>query len=433
MRKVRLNDSSIKTIMNHISCEMYTRQTIVSLFRCLAETIIESGNNAVITLKINDTKDFQGLLNRLKYAEAKTYIFSNSSDSSYDFSSIKLNEKDLLKDEFLIITADRFSACLFWEETKSEVLDLYQGFCSLNPEDSRKITDYLLSITNSSELEANLNKIKQDRRSNEKSTTILRKFTESFENHQRDLICANTELEELRERINQSEKLASIGQICSTIAHEIRNPLGMINLYAKIISKNTEAVKDTEIGESLRSASKTISDAVVGLEDLLTHILDFSKPFKIEKKDENIETTIKEVLNLVKPAFDEKSVNLSFKTDLNSDVKIKFDREKISQSLLNVIKNALEVSKASDVVEITASLKNKNTVSIKIKDQGQGISAKYREKLFTPFFTTKKQGTGLGLAQSKKILEAHNGSLNLFSSDANGTIFELTLQTENNL
>jgi len=432
MRKVKLNNSSIKQLMNHISCEMYTKQTLVSLFRCLVETIIESGNNAVILVKIKDTKDFQGLLNRLKYSESKVYTYSEAAESD-NFDKIELNNNDLLNDEFLVIIADRFSACLFWEEENSDMLKLYQGFCSLNPEDSKKIIEHLQLTTNAKELEKDLNQIRQDRRSNEKFTTILTKFTESFENHQRDLICANTELKELQEKIIQSEKLASIGQISSAIAHEIRNPLGMINLYAKIISKNIEKVKDATISESLKDASSAIASATASLEDLLTQLLDFSKPLKISKSLENLEITVNEVLTLVKPSFNEKLVNLSLNNNLNSDIKIEFDKPKISQSLLNIIKNALEVSKQNDLVEVFINLKNEETVSIMIKDQGTGISLNNRSKLFTPFFTTKKEGTGLGLAQTKKIIEAHRGDLNIISTDTSGTIFELTLPIVANL
>lgn len=432
MRKVKLNNSSIRTLMNHITCEMYTKQTLVSLFRCLVETIIESGSNAVILIKIKDTKDFQGLLNRLKYSGSRTYSYSETSESD-NFKSIQLNNTDLINDEFLVIIADRFSACLFWEETNSEILNLYQGFCSLNPEDSKKITDHLQIITNSKSLEKDLDEVRQDRRSNEKFTTILRKFTESFENQQRDLICANTEINELHEKADQSEKLASVGQLCSTIAHEIRNPLGMINLYAKLISKNIENLPDKEAIESLNNSASIITSATANLEDLLTQLLDFSKPLKINKSEDNIELAVNEVVNLVKPAFNEKMVNIALKNDLSSNIKLKFDRAKISQCLLNIVKNALEASNKDDLVEVILASKGNKAVSVTVKDQGTGILPKDRIKLFTPFYTTKKEGTGLGLAQAKKIVEAHGGNLNIVSSDTSGTIFELALKIDTDL
>jgi signal transduction histidine kinase len=324
-----------------------------------------------------------------------------------------------------VIIADRFSSCLFWEEAKSDIVNMYQGFCTLNPEDSRKITEYLQQLSNCENLVKDLSEIKQDRRSNEKFTTILRKFTESFENQQMDLICANTELKEVHEKVNQSEKLASIGQLCSTIAHEIRNPLGMINLYAKIISKNVDQINDTKISESLKGAASAITSATANLEDLLTQLRDFSKPLKITKSCTDLQATVNEIINLVKPAFDEKQVGLVLNSNLDY-IKIEFDKPKISQSLLNLVKNALEVSKQGDLVEVSIASRNSNTVSIVVKDQGTGILLKDRAKLFTPFFTTKKEGTGLGLVQSRKIIEAHGGSLNLISTDESGTIFEMT-------
>ncbi|MDD3013188.1 MAG: ATP-binding protein [Candidatus Gastranaerophilales bacterium] len=424
MKKVKLIDSSISKLMNHITCEIYTKQTLVSLFRCLVETILESGNNSVILIKMKDTKDFQGLLNRLKYSESNVYSYSEIGESD-NFTRIEVNDSYLLNDEFLVIIADRFSSCLFWEETKTGI---YQGFCSLNPDDTNKIFEHLQLISNNKNLEKDLSELKQDRRSNEKFTTILRKFTESFENQQMDLICADTELKELQKKVNQSEKFTSIGQLCSTIAHEIRNPLGMINLYAKIISKNADEVKSTAISKSLKGAASTITSAITNLEDLLTQLSNFSKPLTITKTFDDLNVAVNDVVNLVKPAFDEKLVNLSIVNKFNNKIKIDFDRPKISQALLNIIKNALEISKQGDMVELFITLKDEKTVSILVKDQGTGIALKDRAKLFTPFFTTKKEGTGLGLARSKKIIEAHGGNLNLISTDESGTTFELTLQ-----
>ncbi|OGI23044.1 MAG: hypothetical protein A2287_00475 [Candidatus Melainabacteria bacterium RIFOXYA12_FULL_32_12] len=395
------------------------------------ETVIENRYGAIVLIKIKNTESFQGLLNRLKYSELKVYTYSDKAESE-SFIQVKLNNPELEDDELLIIIDEKFSACLFWNETTSEVFGLCDGFCSLNPYDSRQIIDHLQTISFNDELNVDLSQIKQDRRRNENFTMILRKLIASLESRQRDLICANTELKELYNKTLQTEKLAAIGQLCSTIAHELRNPLSSIDLYAKIISKNIEKInsdiKEDKIAESLNNAATCISNASKNLESLLTELIDYSKPMTIEKSDTNLESALDELTNLVKPSFEEKEVKLSLKYSLNKGIQVKFDKIKLNQAILNIIKNALEISKKDTNVEILVDNQdNDDMVHIKIQDQGEGISPENKEKIFTPYFSTKERGTGLGLAQARKIMEAHGGSLNIISTSPNGTIFGLTL------
>jgi signal transduction histidine kinase len=377
--------------------------------------MIESGNNAVILIKIKEQDEFQGLLNRLKYSEVKVYNYSDNENFVDN------------NDEYLVIVADRFAACLFWEKTMSEILDLYQGFCSLNPDDSKKIIDSILQIINDKELLEDLNTIKQDRRSNEKFTNILHKFTESFENQQRDLICANTELQELHEKVNQSDQLISIGKLCSIIAHEIRNPLGMMDMYAKIIESNLNKVDNNEAKDSINNGVSIITKSIENLDNLLTEILNYSKPVKMNKLYQPIKPVIEGVIKLAEPLFQKNQVTLSLIYDAADDLEIECDSAKISQALLNLIKNALEVSSRGNVVQVKVSLNNDNDLSVGVIDHGTGMTQENIEKLFTPFYSTKEQGTGLGLVQVKNIIEAHGGEIKISSQKNTGTVFEILL------
>lgn len=436
MKKNLVNkySGSIRALMNHISIDMFTRETLVSLFRGLLETIIESRYKAIILIKINNIQNFQGLINRLKYSETKVYIYSNN-DEDASFNKIAGIEQLAANDEFIIILDDSFSASLYWDETTSDVFGLCQGFCSLNPYDARQISDYLQTLAYNKSLDAELASLKYDRRRNEIFTTILKKLIGSIDSRQRDLICANAELQELYNKNLQGEKLIALGQLCSTIAHELRNPLGLIDLYAKILSRNVEKISvdipDTKTFETLTNAAETISKASLNLEKILTDLLDYSKPLTLEKTENNLKETVEEVINLIKPSYDEKNINLSFNYALEKALFIKYDKFKVSQAILNLLKNAVEVSKEGDTVEVSVECRSgDNKVYIKIKDQGKGIKPEDREKIFTPYFTTKKEGSGLGLAQSRKIMETHRGSLSIISTSSRGTIFGLSLAIE---
>jgi len=444
--------TSINDLFDYIEPDSYTRQTLVSIFRCFLETIIENRYPSVIFARLNNAQAFQGLLNRLKYTESKVYAYS---DNIEGFNNIVTEHQGIENDEFLIILAERFSACIYWNElqpskaakplfglstpapqwneSESGVFGLCEGFCSMNPEEVKSIIEFLQEIAYDENVEKDLSKILQDRRNNEKFTTILRKLVTNLESRQRDLICANTELKDLYQKTVNDQKLLDIGKLYSTMAHEIRNPLGMISLHAKIISKNIEKLelKDKEILESLMNSTNSINSASQNLETLLTELIDYSKPMSLEKTETSLEKVLLEVINLIKPSFDANNVNLSFENLLNKNYKVNFDGSKINQAVLNIIKNALEISKSKDEVKISIDYnKEENSILIKISDEGVGISPEHREKIFTPYFTTKKDGTGLGLAQAKKIMEAHGGNLLIASTSEKGTTFIMSLPAE---
>ena len=210
-----------------------------------------------------------------------------------------------------------------------------------------------------------------------------------------------------------------MNQLLSTVFHEVRNPLGVINLHAELIMRNPEkAALSAEI------ISRTSRD----LEQILTQLLDFSKPIALEKTEGNIEHTINKVINLIKPGYDEKNIEITFKNTLKKELSLSFDKPKIHQVLFNLLKNALEASKSGDRVEVSLESFKRNSIFIKISDQGLGIPAENREKIFKPYFTTKKHGSGIGLAEAKKIVEAHEGSLYIDTKKAGGTSFIIQLK-----
>jgi signal transduction histidine kinase len=439
--------ASIRDLFDYIEPDSYTRQTLVAIFRCFLETIIENRGPSVVLAKLKNPQGFQGLLNRLKYTEAKVYTYSETVEG---FTDVFTEHPGLVNDEFLVIVAERFTACICWNEADSAVFGLCEGFCSMNPSDTKIIVDFLQEIAYDKNVEKDLEKILQDRRNNEKFTTILRKLVTNLESRQRDLICANTELKDLYQKSAQAEKLNDIGQLCSTIAHEIRNPLGMINLHAKVISKHlgllsekhtqdikisqekiTMKMKGFEIFETLINSANTISSASQNLENLLTELIDYSKPMTLEKVEFNIESTVKEVISLIKPSFEANQVEISFLNNVSKDYQAVYDKVKIHQAVLNIVKNALEISKAGDKVTLALDFNHEeNMVLLKVIDEGCGISQENREKIFTPYFTTKKDGTGLGLAQTRKIMEAHGGNLQVNSTGEKGTTFVMTLPAE---
>lgn len=414
--------SSLKSLFEDTQFDTYTKQTIISLFRCMVETIVETKSDAVVLLKLCEKRNFEGLITRLDFSAAKIYDYSDL-----------ITNKSMKNDEFLIIFSDRFSVCLFWNKLDNEEFEVYHGISSLDPYLARKVYDSLQSIIFNEKLDSEFLKIKQDRRQNVKFTSILNKLVGYMEGQQRDLICFDTELKELKEKLNKNEKLANIGYVCSNVAHEIRNPLSLLNIYTKIINTKLNELdcndeKNKINIQSIESSINNISKAVNNLDTLLCELLDYSKPLVLDIKENNLSKVISEAVEFLLPAYEEKNVKLLLNIDLKGFDFINFDKNRIYQVLINLLKNALEASHEESEVKIDTNYSDADDmIYIKVKNQGQKIEPELIDKLFQPYFSTKTKGTGLGLARSKEIIDLHKGNLSLLSSDEVETVFIIKL------
>lgn len=413
---------SVKNLIANVDSKEYTKQTLISLFRCFLESAIDAKEEAVILLKLSDEFLNESFLSKIKYSSSNVYLYSQRHIQDYE--CITADNK-IEKDEFLIIIADRFSLILYWEKTSNSIYDVRY---SLNGEDSLHVIKHLQSLYTDNKLEQKLEEIRKDRRNNDKQTSIIRKLGDMLDAQHRDLLCSNLAIEELEKEIKTDDNIVDFDKVASSIAHEIRNPLGMLSLYSKIISKNinklTVPETQAEIIDSIENASYVINDSCTGLDKILTGLVDYAKPLKLDREMFCVSEAIDEVYALVKPSFEEKNISLN---NLSKEsIEIDFDKTRLKQILLNVLKNALETSRDGGKVEIKTT-RYDNDLYIDIKDEGYGVSKENVDKIFNPYFTTKKDGTGIGLAESKKIMRAHGGELALLSTSKEGSIFRLTL------
>jgi PAS domain S-box-containing protein len=228
-----------------------------------------------------------------------------------------------------------------------------------------------------------------------------------------------TETKALQERINRSERLAALGQVVAEISHEIKNPLMMIGGFARQLAKENR---------DERSATKLniIVNEVQRLENLLREMRDFYLPRPLEFKEIEVNSLLKQVQDLIKEDCKKQSIRLEFKTD-REEVFVEGDRARLEQVLLNLAKNAMEAMGQGGKISFVSGLKQ-GVTEISIADEGAGISEENKGKIFSPFFTTKKQGTGLGLSICKRLIEAHPGSSLSFTSEkGKGSIFVITM------
>lgn len=428
--------NTVKELMCDINHNMFSNQTMYALAGSFLETIIEERSQAIILMKANPSERLKNLQNRLKFTNIKVYSYNEEDDG---FIKIKTEAHSLEHENFFIILAERFSAGLYWREDSSEPLSVNEGFCSLNPSDVKKMVDSLQSVYYCEELKNDLAELPQDRRNNEKFTTILRKMASEMENKQQEIACLNAQIQESSQDNSEDAKLTEISKLFSTVMHEIRNPLGSIGLHSRVVSQKLETVKanlpktgknaeiESQNINSMIESVEIIGRTVVTLENMLTELLNFSKPVIPEMAEFNLEKTVMEIINLITPSFKEKGVQLVLVNAIYKDFLLNFDRAKLHQVIFNLLKNALEVSKEGDLVEVLLKTEGDN-ILIKVSDEGPGIPKENREKIFEPYFTTKKEGTGVGLAESRKLIKAQGGNLYLDTSGTKGAVFIISLK-----
>jgi two-component system NtrC family sensor kinase len=233
------------------------------------------------------------------------------------------------------------------------------------------------------------------------------------------------QLERTQRQLIQSEKLNAIGQLAASVAHEINNPLAGVLVYAKLISKKLNG-NNFDKEETLNNLKK-IEMAVNHCSRIIRSLLDFSRQTEPSLQPVMINDIIDDVMSLVGHQAEMNHVAIDRNED-SSLPPIMADAVQLKQVFVNLIVNAIQAMPEGGQLNITSTSDN-NSVSISFRDTGSGIDSENMDKLFTPFFTTKQEvsGVGLGLAVSYGIIERHNGRIEVQSKVGDGSTFTVHL------
>ena len=225
--------------------------------------------------------------------------------------------------------------------------------------------------------------------------------------------------DELKEKLTQSQHLAALGQLVAEITHEIKNPLMMIGGFARRLYKPADE-------ETKLKHLDVITEQVARLDKLLADLREYHLSKAAERESLNIKDILTKIHSLVKEECAKR--NIRSELILNgTDSLVYWDPDKLDQVLINVVKNAIEAMEPGGRLSIRAEA-NGETVKIIVSDSGCGIPENHLEKILECFFTTKSQGTGLGLCISKKYVDEHEGSFMSVNSEENkGTTVEITI------
>ena len=220
-----------------------------------------------------------------------------------------------------------------------------------------------------------------------------------------------TEIKLLEEKVRRSEKLAAIGKLAAGVAHEIRNPLSSIRGFAQYL-RNTLKDKPRE-----KEYAETIVSEVDRINRVVTDLLTFARPMEAQLAPADVTELVESTVRLVQA--DARSRDVGIQMNLSDLSIIPLDTHQIKQALLNLLLNSLQAVDSGGSIEVGAELDpSVSRLKIWVEDDGPGIAPDQKEKIFDPFFTTREKGTGLGLAIVHKIVENHNGEINLQSPPA---------------
>ena len=230
-----------------------------------------------------------------------------------------------------------------------------------------------------------------------------------------------TDTKRLEDEAKKNEKLSAMGELASGVAHEIRNPINAIGMIAQRLNKEfiptSSQTEYNDITQLLRTEVNRVNK-------IITQFLNYAKPIEIHLKQVELKAYFEEVYHLFEDQAKQKAVKFILQKD--DFLNIMLDPDLIKQTLLNIIQNAFDAVNSGGEV-IVQYYKAKKDFIIQVSDNGIGISPEQQKKIFDLYFTTKKDGNGLGLSISQKIISQHSGSISVSSNVNTGTTFKIIL------
>ena len=248
----------------------------------------------------------------------------------------------------------------------------------------------------------------------------LRIMGHHLRNLMSDVSDTRSRLEHSRDRLMAAEKLASVGKLAASVAHEIRNPLTAIKMWLFAIRETAEG--NAELDRKLR----IISEEIERLESIVRNLLEFSRPPALDKQPHSVAEMIEQTLVLISPRLAERRIHVLQPIEKGLPPVIA-DASQFRQVLLNLFENAMDAMPEGGEIQVTTNVENdangQSMAVVRVRDTGHGMPLDVQRRVFEPFFTTKELGTGLGLCIAARVMARHGGALVLESSTDKGTCF----------
>ncbi|MBG0773214.1 two-component system sensor histidine kinase NtrB [Oleidesulfovibrio alaskensis] len=224
----------------------------------------------------------------------------------------------------------------------------------------------------------------------------------------------------MERKLHQSEKMAAIGELATYIAHEIRNPLFAIGGFANAL------LRSPSLDDNAREKARIILEESRRLDTILRSTMNFAKPSDPRRGDVDMNHIVRDTMGLMRLNDEKRSITTG--VDLTEPLPLaRGDADMTKQCLINLVKNAQEAMPRGGSLTVRTGMKQRG-IFIQVEDTGTGIPEEIRENVFSPFFSTKDKGAGLGLAMTKKLIEEMGGAVELQTAEGKGTSVTLFLQ-----
>jgi len=227
-------------------------------------------------------------------------------------------------------------------------------------------------------------------------------------------------MRKIEDEIEVSRRLANIGKLTSGVAHEVKNPINSIVVHLEIL-RNKLKQPDADTQRHM----DVIASEIQRLDRVVQTLVDFTRPVELSLAEIDLRALVEQVAFMAKPDCERHGVHLL--TEISSDaLPTKVDSDLLKQALLNIIINGAQAMEGGGTLTLRVHRQD-GDAQIEVQDTGPGIPAAIRDKIFNLYFTTKKSGSGIGLAMTYRIMQLHNGSIHFDTRSGEGTIFYLTL------
>jgi signal transduction histidine kinase len=224
----------------------------------------------------------------------------------------------------------------------------------------------------------------------------------------------------LGRQLQTVDRMAALSRISSGVAHEVKNPLNAILLHVEV-ARAKLARGDVDIAQQM----EIISREILRLDRVVKTFLDFTRPVELKLGSIAVRDLLAEVVELARPQAESAHIHLSIEED-DGGAEVRVDHDLLQQALLNVVVNAIEAMPQGGDLRFE-SANHEDMAEIRVSDTGPGIPPELREKIFRLYFTTKKEGSGIGLAMAFRIVQLHDGTIDFTSEPGKGTTFSIRL------
>lgn len=236
------------------------------------------------------------------------------------------------------------------------------------------------------------------------------------------------ELKRIQGQIAHMEKMASLGKLAATVAHEVNNPLAGVLVYAKLVARKLRAGLDADGMEELQRHVEVIAQETARCGDIVKNLLVFSRESRVKVAEQRLEEVLQRSLRLIGHKMELSSIELDFRREVEDD-RLECDGQQIQQALLALLVNAVEAMEGGGGVLTVVLMGDAEHVILDITDTGVGIPESVKAHIFEPFYSTKEatKGVGLGLAVVYGIVHRHGGRIDVDSSPGEGSTFRVVL------